>query len=124
MEKLIFKQSPITLKNGEFAEMLHVQGGPVVLISQLGLASFKSEDAVNDPLGTGRLGYAELPEAIQLERIDDSFVAHIRSGLVQLHNGRALLVTPFHATLFESNNHALEGKQALAQVPLNAIDLV
>ncbi|MCG8671089.1 MAG: hypothetical protein MI867_16910 [Pseudomonadales bacterium] len=124
MQPLIHQQTPITLKNGEFAEMLHVQGGPVILISSLGLASFKSAEAVEDPLGNGRLGYAELPENVGLEKHEDSFVAHCRSGFVQLHGGKALLVTPFHATLFNNNDDALEGKNPLAQVPLNDIDLL
>ncbi|PIE41683.1 MAG: hypothetical protein CSA49_02200 [Gammaproteobacteria bacterium] len=124
MQPLIYKQSLITLNNGETAEMLHVQGGPVILVSQLGLASFKNEQAVDDPLGNGRLGYAEIPESITLSLIDGSFVAQIRSGFIQLHDGKAMLVTPFHATLFTSNDDALEGKNKIAQVPLNDIDLV
>lgn len=124
MQPLVFKQSTITLKNGEFAEMLHIQGGPVVIVSAGGLASYKSEMAVDDPLGNGRLGSAELPDSLTLQAVNDSFVASIRSGFAQLHGGFALLITPFHATLFANNEQALEGKEPLAQVPLNQIDLL
>lgn len=124
MQPLIFQQTPTTLKNGEFAEILHVQGGPVILVSQLGLASFKNAESVNDPLGNGRLGYAEMPDGVSLALKDDSFIATMHAGFAQLHDGKALLVTPFHATLFMSNDEALEGKNKLAQVPLNDIDLL
>lgn len=124
MQPLIYKQCPTRLSNGDFAEILYLQGGPVVVLSHGGIASYKSADAVSDPLGNGLLGTAELPDDRELEAKEDSFVAHIRSGFVQLHNDYALLVTPFHATLFASNSDALEGKDRLAQVPLDAIDLV
>ena len=124
MQPLIFKQTAIDLKNGDFAEMLHIQGGPVVVVSAGGLASYKSEAAVNDPLGNGRLGSADIPAGVTLKAVDDSFVDIIRSGFAQLHGGFALLVTPFHATLFANNEHSLEGKEPLAQVPLNQIDLL
>ena len=124
MQPLVFKQSPVTLKNGEFAEILHIQGGPVVVISAAGLASYKSESAMADPLGNGRLGYADIPDEVSLEPADETFVESIRSGFVQLRGGLALLVTPFHATLYASNDDALSGSNPLAQVPLNQIDLL
>lgn len=124
MQPLVFKQSKITLNNGEFAELLHIQGGPVVAISRTGLASFKSADHVNDPLGNGLLGYSDLPATISLTPKEESFVESIRSGFVQLHDGFALLITPFHATLFANNDDALSGNNRLAQVPLNDIDLL
>lgn len=124
MQPLIFEQTPTTLKNGEFAEVLHVQGGPVILVSPFGLASFKSAAAIDDPLGNGRLGYADLPEGVTLTVKEDTFVASMHAGFAQLHDGKSLLVTPFHATLFASNDDALEGKNKLAQVPLNEIDLL
>lgn len=124
MQPLVFKQSATTLSNGEFAEILHIQGGPVVVISAGGMASYKSEAAVDDPLGNGRLGSADIPGAVALEAREGSFVASIRSGFAQLHGGFALLITPFHATLYRTNEQALEGKEPLAQVPLNQIDLL
>jgi hypothetical protein len=124
MQPLVFKQSTVTLKNGEFGEILHIQGGPVVVVSAGGLASYKSESAMKDPLGNGRLGYADIPDEVGLEPADGTFVESIRSGFVQLQGGLALLVTPFHATLYASNDDALGGQNPLAQVPLNQIDLL
>ncbi|MDX1694574.1 MAG: hypothetical protein R3208_12480 [Ketobacteraceae bacterium] len=124
MQPLIFRQSTMTLPEGAFAEILHIQGGPVVVVSAGALASYKSEAAITDPLANGRLGYAEIPDTVGLTPQNDTFVSSIRSGFAQLHGGLALLVTPFHATLFASNEDALEGKNPLAQVPLNQIDLL
>ena len=124
MQPLVFKQSTTTLSNGDFAEILHIQGGPVVVISAGGMASYKSVQAVDDPLGNGRLGSADIPENTSLEAVEGSFVVSIRSGFAQLQGGYALLITPFHATLFRSSEDALEGKEPLAQVPLNQIDLL
>ena len=124
MQPLIFEQSTRTLKNGEFAEILHVQGGPVVVLSASGLASYKSVEYVSDPLGNGLMGYAEIPIEASLQVIENSFVVNIRSGFVQLHNGMALLITPFHATLFANNTDALSGQNRIAQVPMDAVDLI
>ena len=95
-----------------------------MLLSEAAIASYKSVEAVADPLGNGRLGYAELPAGIVLPVQKNSYVAGLQAGVATLHNGMCLLITPFHATLFNSNEDALTGANKLAQVPLNDIDLL
>ncbi|MCG8312429.1 MAG: hypothetical protein MI976_04365 [Pseudomonadales bacterium] len=124
MQPLVFQQSAAQLANGKFGEILHVQGGPVVVLSETAIASYKSFEAVADPLGNGRLGYAELPQGVSLQAVGDSYVAGLQAGVARLHNGMCLLITPFHASLFYNNEDALTGNAQLAQVPLNDIDLL
>lgn len=106
------------LGKGVSAEVLQLKGGAVLLVSAKAIATYSSRDNIDNPLRSSRIDYAEFPEAIELSAINERYTLSWRSGMVQLHDERILLITPFHASLFANKEDALQGHHPLAQVRL------
>lgn len=104
------------LNNGEPAERVHLNGGPVLVLSARALALYKDAQSPDDPLGNGLLALVELDEAHRLAPVGERFVTEHRAGYIGLADGQALLVTPAAIVLYANRDDALRNLNARARL--------
>lgn len=100
-------------------QYLTFRNGFVLVLGRSFMALYKSQEAINDPLGNGLKAMVDLPESHQLSLHEQNgFVTEFSAGFVGLQGDKAILITPNDIQLFPSKLDALHNQNEIARLAL------
>lgn len=109
--------------NGQPLQLAQLHNGLIIALSPDSLGCYKNLDSVSDELGNGLLSFARLESQHTIAFKQDLCVSTYAGGFMGLVDGKALLITPFKASLYMNNHDGLRGLNPLAELELPQIDV-
>ena len=109
--------------NGQPAQLVQLHNGLIIALSATSLGCYKNFESVFDELGNGLVSFVQLDEQHNIAFKQDLCVSTHAGGYIGLVDGKALLITPFKATLYLNNHDGLRGLNPLAELDLPQIDV-
>ena len=124
---IILSHETINLKNGVPADVLNLINDMVLVVTNEALGLYRNRNAIDDPLGAGRLDYVELEFPMLTEPEEEPphsktpvghYVIEYQAGYIGLVSARVLLITPKNIQLFGDKQDALRNVNELAKLSM------